>query len=162
MLMILYWMWCPRVSLAPKWWPCDSRKNPIGEKKDAKMSEAWNVSYTAHRWDCRLNLNALFIFFIFLSLSIPFGPSCGFVWTYTGDGHEEQPFVTDKKENDLSGYERNLYLYHVSTINSTFICFFFHPSIRFESFSVLLTVPHYWISNQTISLGIKNVREKKK
>lgn len=33
---------------------------------------------------------------------------------WTGDGHEEQPFVTDKKENDLSGYERNLYLYHVS------------------------------------------------
>ncbi|KAI9564397.1 hypothetical protein GHT06_008136 [Daphnia sinensis] len=31
---------------------------------------------------------------------------------WTGDGHEEQPFVTDKKENDLSGYERNLYLYH--------------------------------------------------
>ncbi|XP_059352161.1 solute carrier family 12 member 4-like isoform X6 [Daphnia carinata] len=32
-----------------------------------------------------------------------------------GDGHEEQPFVTDKKENDLSGYERNLYLYHEET-----------------------------------------------
>ncbi|XP_057370739.1 solute carrier family 12 member 4-like isoform X1 [Daphnia carinata] len=34
---------------------------------------------------------------------------------WTGDGHEEQPFVTDKKENDLSGYERNLYLYHEET-----------------------------------------------
>jgi len=30
---------------------------------------------------------------------------------FAGDGHEEQP-LTDRKENDLSGYERNLYLYH--------------------------------------------------
>jgi len=30
---------------------------------------------------------------------------------FVGDGHEEQP-LTDRKENDLSGYERNLYLYH--------------------------------------------------
>ena len=39
----------------------------------------------------------------------------------TGDGHEQQP-LTDKKENDLSGYERNLYLYHVSSAIS-FILF---------------------------------------
>ncbi|EFX88997.1 hypothetical protein DAPPUDRAFT_41064 [Daphnia pulex] len=52
-------------------------------------------------------------FFIIFLLFLPVH-RCFFAWTSTGDGHEEQPFVTDKKENDLSGYERNLYLYHES------------------------------------------------
>lgn len=68
-------------------------------------------------------------FFIIFLLFLPVH-RCFFAWTSTGDGHEEQPFVTDKKENDLSGYERNLYLYHVSkTIN---FVDYFSLSIRFK------------------------------
>ena len=36
------------------------------------------------------------------------------LFSFPGDGHgEEQPFVTDKAKGNESGYERNLYLYHV-------------------------------------------------
>jgi len=31
----------------------------------------------------------------------------------SGDGHEEQTLVGDRKDKDLTGYERNLYLFHV-------------------------------------------------
>ena len=51
-----------------------------------------------------------------------------FLFPQTGDAHEEQNLVVDKKDKDLSGYERNLYLYHVSlcTIVLTFLCALYH------------------------------------
>lgn len=97
------------------------------------MSSLESFIYIAPcQWD-PLNLTHFFSLFSFLLPSSFFScVSCGGrhlpAWmdqflsassrsdalAFTGDGHEEQPFVTDKKENDLSGYERNLYLYHVS------------------------------------------------
>ena len=74
--------------------------------------------------------NVLFLSFFFSFFSLAPGPLFPIFFRFdadaldacTGDGHEEQPFVTDKKENDLSGYERNLYLYHVSVLHVFQFC----------------------------------------
>ena len=88
--------------------------------------------------------NVLFLSFFF-SLSLAPGPLFPIFFRFdadaldacTGDGHEEQPFVTDKKENDLSGYERNLYLYHVSVLHVFQFCRL--VSLSLLSFSGLFT-----------------------